>query len=123
MRRLPCCPPLDCLFTSHRPRSKHGSGPLRMADSSDEGDEHASDDEGGSGDEEGSHESENEDGSEGDASGEADVEDEEMKMKMLKMKKMEGFQEGICMHQCVQTMCIALLMNACAHIVACSHHV
>ena len=126
-RRLSCCPPLDCLFTSHRPRSKEGSGPLRMPDSSDEDDERASGDERGSGDasgdEDGSCESGDEDDSGEAAGGESGVEDEEMKMKLLKIRKMEGCQEGVCMHQCLQTVCIALLMNTCAHIVACSHHI
>ena len=100
-----------------------------MPDSSDEDDEHASGDKrgsgdaNGSGDENGSCESGDEDDSGEDAGGESSVEDEEMRMKLLKIKKLEGTQEGVCMHQCLQTVGIALLMHTCAHIVACSHHI
>ena len=103
-----CCPPLDCLFTSHRQRKKkEHSGPLVMHESSDEEDsgERTRFSEGDSG-ESGADESKQDD------SGESGAEDKKRKMEMLKVAKMHRNQEGIRMHASMLTNLVHLPLTA-----------
>ena len=99
-----CCPPLDCLFTSHRQRKKkEHSGPLIMNETSDE-------DDSGEGEEsDGSDESNESNESKQDASGESD---EESEIKILKGAKLHRNQEGIRMHASMLTNLVHLPLTA-----------
>ena len=102
-----CCPPLDCLFTSHRQRKKkEHSGPLIMHETSDE-------DDSGEGEESDESDESNESNeSKQDASGESGAEDEESKMKMCKVAKLHRNQEGIRMHASMLTNLVHLPLTA-----------
>ena len=96
-----CCPPLDCLFTSHRQRKKkERSGPLVMHESSDEEDSGEGHTEAGFSEGEeskmstltpGSDESKQGSSAEDEESG---AEDEEGKMKLLKVAKLHKNQDA-----------------------------
>ena len=111
-----CCPPLDCLFTSHRHRKKkEHSGPLVMHESSDEEDSGEGHTEAGFSEGEESKMSTltpGSDESKQDGSGESGAEDEESKMKALKVAKMHRNQEGIRMHASMLTNLVHLPLTA-----------
>ena len=111
-----CCPPLDCLFTSHRQRKKKGhSGPLIAHETSEEDDSGEGFTEAGFSEGEESNMSTVtpcSDESEQDGSGESGAEDEESKMKKLKVAKMHKNQEGIRMHASMLTNLVHLPLIA-----------
>ena len=93
-----CCPPLDCLSTSHRQRKKkEPSGPLIAHETSEEDESEQDESEQDESEQDGSDESEQ------DGSGGSGAEDEESKMKNLKVAKMHKNQEGIRMHASMLT--------------------
>ena len=108
-----CCPPLDCLFTSHRQRKKkEPSGPLIAHDTSEEDDSGEGFTEAGFSEGEESNMSTltpRSDESEQDGSGESGAEDEESKLKVAKMHKN---QEGIRMHASMLTNLVHLPLIA-----------
>ena len=111
-----CCPPLDCLFTSHRQRKqKEQSGPLIMQSDGEEDDSGEEFTEAGFSEGEESNMSTltpRSDESKQDDSGESGAEDEESKMKALKVAKMHRNQEGIRMHASMLTNLVHLPLIA-----------
>ena len=111
-----CCPPLDCLFTSHRQRKKkEHSGPLIAHETSEEDESGEGFTEAGFSEGEESNMSTltpRSDESEQDGSGGSGAEDEESKMKNLKVAKMHKNQEGIRMHASMLTNLVHLPLIA-----------